>query len=946
MLHAWWWSAFCLLRFFAMEEVDEPPEVVERFLKDVMKLSRASAMNERHSIDKQQRLWRLTRRMQDRWWLELEHEAVRRNASLAYVYMSDGWGCAVSENVKVPSVDGKFTKREKKERIEWLMEKQILRALFPDGSLQVRMKSSLPRVMSGKSGWHVFGGSLDTDPLKPRCRTIVVQTIYLQDGMHHENFGAKQVARHDMLADALGEEGVEDANEYSDSDIVWFFHCITHVMSLALKWGLKIVVTRVSLLDGVHIMIASLRNSSGSLMDESVAFLHSRMRHRDSTSMSACRHRFWVMMGISPEALALFEEVDPWYDRDLDVFWVSGALPADGDAFDKAHRCLLYGMRWKNFVEMRWGGVGPCGRLWMVSEALGVSHLARSALQNASVNTEKLGGYKVNSVPDVRLFLVVAALASWPIESAIMTLVEDDRFFLHLDHIEQDFRAEKKCLQSLPIGVYDLCAEVASHPECNGFQLQDKVLRVVNTSQAYLHHHAIAECHIEPLSLTQGDTAANLRSFLERPLPSSPPAHRNAAKFWRNGHLDFEATVRDLLVLKTVARSIGLAEEAHAHGSALNRYHRRMGEQVVQLRSALNDSRCMWRLSRSEQRRAHLVSKVHAAEVEVQQTPKYIGRHHFFKLQSELGANSMGMKKGENLKAPTTAYDQLSAERKVALSGMARLEITALAGDRQNKFLELLGDMKSLKKDEVTSSGDAQRFPGPPNTLLSCAFTPQLRRRAAELWFSEEFGSFTSSAPARDETTHVYPPDIDTVDAVHKKVLANKGGRKIALPWWCDIMVQRRDDFERTALGVSEDGDLYPERIFILELACQGPRFCEFREAWFEPCFGVDGNDTSLISRIASEGGFHRYRLSESIYSADMIPISFEDASITLLHQVVYIGGSALANAAVMFDEFLRYLPAKPPREKTVRRSLKQAGGRSMSLMLFEQNIHACGTAI
>ena len=85
----------------------------------------------------------------------------------------------------------------------------------------------------------IFEESLNSGLLRRAVPKGIVQTVYLQDGLHYKNFTSMQQARHDSLYldDGLGLDDPDQTWMLWVMDWVWGFWCVLHIASLALKWG-------------------------------------------------------------------------------------------------------------------------------------------------------------------------------------------------------------------------------------------------------------------------------------------------------------------------------------------------------------------------------------------------------------------------------------------------------------------------------------------------------------------------------------------------------------------------------------------------------------------------------------------------------------------------------------------------------------------------------------
>ena len=92
--------------------------------------------------------------------------------------------------------------------------------------------------------------------------------------------------------------------------------------------------------------------------------------------------------------LEVMRKVNPIWDSATKTLYVEPTLSDDPHGIDLVKEVLLYGASWINFVDTRFGAIGPCGRAWIISESLGVASLADLTLQDPRVMQYYLHGCK------------------------------------------------------------------------------------------------------------------------------------------------------------------------------------------------------------------------------------------------------------------------------------------------------------------------------------------------------------------------------------------------------------------------------------------------------------------------------------------------------------------------------------------------------------------------
>ena len=137
------------------------------------------------------------------------------------------------------------------------------------------------RMLHGKTMWN-FSQALTQRhaPLRFFSDGPVVQW-YCFDGLHFLGLLRRAKAYHRLQYDrAIDEDAapcnVEHVVPYrSEIDFTLGIHCVMHVLSLAVKWGVT-PFSSTDIVDDMHVCIQSLQNSSCAISDHIPEFLHGR----------------------------------------------------------------------------------------------------------------------------------------------------------------------------------------------------------------------------------------------------------------------------------------------------------------------------------------------------------------------------------------------------------------------------------------------------------------------------------------------------------------------------------------------------------------------------------------------------------------------------------------------------------------------------------------------
>ena len=291
-------------------------------------------------------------------------------------------------------------------RTEFIVQRTIVKAMV-EGNMELGMKIERPRPLAAKKCNDIFSASCDNCPLlKLSGHKGISISVYLQDGLFSAPFGKRQLARHNMFFKPqycpLSFASPEDRDLCELKDWVLTSFCIAHSCSLALKWGLKIMVCEKDMLDSVHISLSSLLRASAGIHQAVPQFIVSSVAYdRAPPEDPAEIEHLWAFLEVDPNSLELFVAVNPYWDGK--VLHVSAALLSGPDPIGAVTTVLRYCLAWVDFSETRWTKVGLAGRLYIRSLLVGIDGLVKLTEENDAVCRWHLAGYFKRSSPQVRV---------------------------------------------------------------------------------------------------------------------------------------------------------------------------------------------------------------------------------------------------------------------------------------------------------------------------------------------------------------------------------------------------------------------------------------------------------------------------------------------------------------------------------------------------------------
>eukprot|EP00974_Lingulodinium_polyedra_P038239 3664966-Lingulodinium_polyedra.AAC.1 len=147
--------------------------------------------------------------------------------------------------------------------------------------------------------------------------------------------------------------------------------------------------------------------------------------------------------------------VDPrWHGKRARLL-VRSCLQDSDDSIEHIESVVRYLLRWKNWSDTRWAGVGPAARLLLGSMCCGLEGIVAEVQANGA-NNERfyLTAARSRLEPAVKRYVAVAAFAAYPMEAFSLQLLEDDRWLLRARGMWEEIQCETDFLAKLPPAVW------------------------------------------------------------------------------------------------------------------------------------------------------------------------------------------------------------------------------------------------------------------------------------------------------------------------------------------------------------------------------------------------------------------------------------------------------------------------------------------------------------
>ena len=310
----------------------------------------------------------------------------------------------------------------------------------------------------------------------------------MQDGLFVTPISRHMHALHTLYY-MLDEDGDGDEKHYTlkNSDLVFVVKCISHSICNACKWGLADVVSE-RIVDDAYIVMESLRGGATFLLEHVAQFLQASLAFEPCTETEEDIVRFWEFLGVPIDLMDLFVELHPRFVGNR--LLVRPTLEGDVDCFEKASTCVMFGMRWLRCTETRWARKGVSARAFFLSLSLGVEGIFKLCEDNADVTMFNLNGFKRAST-GVRRYLAVAAVAVFPLDSASIAFLEDDRLLLVGSDVWSDMVRDVAYVLGLPQLVWTSFANFVGGG-VNADELRRITMKSIHISLGYAYREVFS----------------------------------------------------------------------------------------------------------------------------------------------------------------------------------------------------------------------------------------------------------------------------------------------------------------------------------------------------------------------------------------------------------------------------------------------------------------------
>lgn len=208
---------------------------------------------------------------------------------------------------------------------------------------------------------------------------------------------------------------------------------------------------------------------------------------------------FWRSLAVEPAMVDRIAFTDPvWRGGRLVLNSALGQSPM---GIKEVVFVTTYVLRWVKFSRTRWAGVGKPARYYVRSLAFGLEGLIGACARDKDVSFQDLGGYGPRATHDVKLYMVVTCLATYPCESVLLDILEDDRVFRNGEALRGTLKEEVDYVMGIPEYTWRRLAEIAGEAVTPA-SLRAAACWAACTHVGYVHRELFAQMGESPLVLT------------------------------------------------------------------------------------------------------------------------------------------------------------------------------------------------------------------------------------------------------------------------------------------------------------------------------------------------------------------------------------------------------------------------------------------------------------
>jgi hypothetical protein len=742
----------------------------------------------------------------------------------------DGTPIQVSLQMQQHLPSGRLITRGGKASYEFLVASQFTRWVDAAGEAKTSFvaRDPLPLTNGKATAQLVEAATSQWQSLRQHGHLGPIIQHYCWDRLGWAAQRRRMLQLHHLLMDQWG--GGE--NEPS-SGLLWllqwnaFTACALHDAQNAFRWSLKELFDDADLLKSVYIGVASIRNSTDTLLTYVGEWVSLNLQYVDPHDPTESEHwrTVWASLGLKSDIVHLLVD-------ELGLRWVRGERPflavvkaaSEGGVVSAICAALVSIWNIPKYSDSRWLTISIAAKGMVASHLTGLTDFIKYISTKPSVSNYYLGGF-VRMEAQHWQFLVQAALVGAIPQAAQLALLEDSRVAMTAPSIKGAIACEIQHLVALPDPVWAILSEVG------GFsmrELRSKCFVAVHRACAFFQFRVLDEADELPWSLCRGDVKANLLHLSSQPKPSHPEIAVKAWDLMKMGY-PLHRLCRMVLLLGDAPWSTAVVEQLHGSAAVISRQHPEYGLNTLLTRSmALLASKLLPGPSPEEKKVAKL--KAQLDKLERKNPDRTSGRHLFFQDLANLATDKFAGDTPVKLaqvqrtimkqhgKSWRSAKDHHTVPYKARAKAEAAKQKCELAERRKETAM-------ALQAAQAEASIAAKKRP--PLTLAS-AMWGQFETDLFEKLMSDGCYSRPNMHRMRDKAC-VAPPRISPVlqGALDDQDCIEEHRPLPELPPWLVTLAKHREDMEGCAFLFSLDGH---SRAFLFVFAMLRPTFVSLSE--------------------------------------------------------------------------------------------------------------------
>ena len=850
-----------------------------------------------------------------------------RGSPLLMSYSGDPTSLLVASSV-VGRSQGHTLRRKGRSLQEILMQRLILKSFQGSSGCSLHCMVGFPRPLSsGKSAWHVFSAATEFVPMARQWEHFgfVIVHVCCDRALHSALEALLQARCNAYYDETLGPSLAFDRSLLRQKEITLGSPCCMHAAQNALKWALQSSIPENGLKE-LHVAIESLRHTFSDLIDHLYPFLLQHIEFRSSPHSQDEARQYWAALGIEAPMLDRFAVVHPLFSSGR--LWIAQHLREDTDMLAEVSFLLLFLCRWSRYTESRFASLGHSTRALLASQSAGLDQLVSLTRADPKVSHFHLHGYGGLTV-QTRKLAAITALASWPAETFLHSMFQDDRLGRQFKSAWETLIEEVDWLAALPASLWKHLVEVIGDKTITCENLRHEVVGAAYVSLAYMYAHIFIAFTEHPWSLIV-DIEKSVASLTGTTEPFQNEVAEQLRCLLRAGASSTE--VREtLLLMREVSWSTTGCEQQHGSTAAIHQGHPDLELKTLLQRSFLHACRALFQESPASVKRRRLDSRI--AELQSRRLGQVTGRHMFLaNLHAEVVQNS-GAASGRLTQATCKLLMQQHAGLYARLSPTQRVGYENQAHARQltnqTKLEDTLAQSMAERQLFESRQATALEQEGLTNLLSHCRYDDAV----IETMYEKLTGPELSEPFLAEKVAGIFAiPEAPSqaqqeVFETHRPV-----ARTVSLrPSWLSIVCAYRGEFINSIFLPTTGLDV----AFLFMFAKQSPQEAWFLEVKVSSASVKDiPNEVAALDGLAVEQFRYVFSLSEVKFAAATTEIFPNDNGVFVIKDAMFVTSKILvANSEPLTLDLVleQFPPSKQTRkEPEMKPKLKRGLGEDV----------------